>query len=237
MSFDVRRTYQTIATASPLASVRNADGVTWDRDESPALDVGEPGAWDAWAVDTPAVVEVDGLFYLYHFGQRESGTTDGGSIGLATFHDGRLFLRPAADPVLEPGPPGAWDDRWVESPSVIYDDRRSRWTMGAIDRDRPRPRHPPSLVRDGFRDPVRHRLTADRVSQNRNATSPLTVSTHRSRPPQSDGWVPPAGATPASPAYLTYLTLGSHGWHPYICSWDNGKTQVTPKTKRGGVIA
>jgi len=107
----------------------SSDGVTWSRDPNPALDVGNAGEWDAWAVDTPEVVQVDGLFYLYYFGQREPGTIDGSSIGMATSVDGHQFVRTGADPILAPGPPGAWDERWIESPSVVFDERRSRWTM------------------------------------------------------------------------------------------------------------
>jgi predicted GH43/DUF377 family glycosyl hydrolase len=77
----------------------SADGVTWTRHPVPALDVGATGAGDAWAVDTPAVIQSQGRYLLYYFGQRQAGSVDGGAIGLATSEDGLAFERVGATPV------------------------------------------------------------------------------------------------------------------------------------------
>jgi predicted GH43/DUF377 family glycosyl hydrolase len=97
-------------------------GVTWSRHDGgrPALDVGPPGAWDAFAVDTPAVIRVGAEYLLYYYGAASS-SSDGASIGLATSADGVSWQRHQDSPVLEPGPPGAWDERWVESPTVLVE--------------------------------------------------------------------------------------------------------------------
>lgn len=105
------------------------DGVTWTRRQAPALDVGAPGSWDAWAVDTPEVVRTPVGWHLYYFGQRDSSVIEGSAIGLATSSDGVTFTRLGGAPVLSPGPPGSWDERWVESPAVDRDPVSGRWVM------------------------------------------------------------------------------------------------------------
>jgi predicted GH43/DUF377 family glycosyl hydrolase len=95
----------------------------------PVLDVGQPGSWDAWTVDTPAVVLVDGTYYLFYYGQSTSATSDSSSIGVATSDDGLVFERERETPVIAPGPAGAWDERWVESPTVHFDRESGLWRM------------------------------------------------------------------------------------------------------------
>jgi len=105
------------------------DGVTWTRHPTPVLDVGGGGTWDGWTVDTPAIARAGEFYFLYYYGQRDPGSAEGSSIGVATSNDGLVFHRVGAGPVLEPGPPGSWDARWVESPTVIHDERTGRWLM------------------------------------------------------------------------------------------------------------
>ena len=105
------------------------DGVSWTRLPTPVLEVGADGTWDGWTLDTPAVVCAAESYFLYYFGQRDPGSAEGSSIGVATSSDGLAFQRVGPDPVLEPGPPGSWDARWVESPTVVFDSRTGRWLM------------------------------------------------------------------------------------------------------------
>ncbi len=107
----------------------STDGVIWTRAPQPALSPGPAGVWDGWAVDTPEVVETPQGWSLYYYGQRAAGVAEGSSIGLATSTDGVSFLRSGAGPVLEPGPPGSWEERWVESPAVAWDPASGRWLM------------------------------------------------------------------------------------------------------------
>jgi sucrose-6-phosphate hydrolase SacC (GH32 family) len=105
------------------------DGVQWTRTGGPALDVAAAGAWDGWTLDTPEVVRAGDTWYLYYFGQREEAVPEGSSIGLATSSDGVTFTRHQGNPVLGPGPPGSWEERWVESPAVLRDETTGRWIM------------------------------------------------------------------------------------------------------------
>lgn len=112
-----------------ILHAHSSDGAAWTRHPNPVLHPGEDGAWDGFTIDTPAVVRVADTYFLYYFGQRASGSVDGSSIGLATSSDGLEYRRAGKGPVLEPGPPGSWDSRWVESPTVIHNAGNGRWLM------------------------------------------------------------------------------------------------------------
>ncbi len=105
-----------------ILTARSTDGgLTWHRDNGgwPALDVGPAEAWDSFWLDTPEVVHDDAGYKLYYYGSTSS-EAEGASIGLATSADGLHFVRWGTEPVLRPGPEGSWDERWVESPAVLW---------------------------------------------------------------------------------------------------------------------
>jgi predicted GH43/DUF377 family glycosyl hydrolase len=111
---------------------RSTDGITWRWTPQPVLDVGPAGSWDGWTVDTPAVVRCSRCnqpYRLYYYGQASAAGAEGSAIGLAESHDGTSFTRVRDEPVLEPGPDGAWDCRWIESPTVRHDHDRDLWLM------------------------------------------------------------------------------------------------------------
>ncbi len=92
------------------------DGIHWTKHpENPVLDV---GAWetcpdsDIWS---PSVLFLAGEYKMWFTG------FDGRmKIGYATSKDGVHWVKYTAHPVLEPGTWGAWDDRGVWSPCVLF---------------------------------------------------------------------------------------------------------------------
>ncbi|NOZ93821.1 MAG: hypothetical protein GXP47_03640 [Acidobacteria bacterium] len=114
-----------------ILAARSTDGgLSWQREKGgwPVLDVGAPGTWDSFFLDTPEVVHDDGGYRLYYYGSDSAGTA-GASIGLATSTDGLHFERHGSEPVLGPGPAGSWDGAWIESPAVLFDAVRDLYLM------------------------------------------------------------------------------------------------------------
>ena len=80
------------------------------------LDVGATGAWDADAIDMPAVLKVGSTYRLWYHGR--SGPT--GGIGCATSSNGMIWTKCAGNPVFGGGGSGSWDYA-VYAPTVLYD--------------------------------------------------------------------------------------------------------------------
>lgn len=94
----------------------SADGVTWTERRRILSPEGWEGSYIA-ANGSAIVMPGDTLAYWYQAGREVP------SIGLARSSDG-LSWHKEAQPVLEPGPRGSWDERGVADPYVI---RRGEW--------------------------------------------------------------------------------------------------------------
>lgn len=92
------------------------DGVVWTKyGGNPVFSVGPSGSWDDEVIRGPSVI-VDGpTYHMWYAG------VDGmaARIGHATSSDGNSWTRDLANPVLDLGPPGAWDWLNVYSPDVV----------------------------------------------------------------------------------------------------------------------
>jgi hypothetical protein len=87
--------------------------------DSPVLELGEPGSWDD-AGHAAAAVYFDGsLYHLWYEGWDATGEHD--DIGHATSPDGVIWAKDPANPVLERGATGEWDDRLVYGLGLVYD--------------------------------------------------------------------------------------------------------------------
>lgn len=77
-----------------------------------------PGFWDGTTCHNPHIAFVDGRYALFYIGN-SNGSTDTKRIGLALADslDGP-WQRPD-QPLLEPGPAGAWDDHCTTNPSFV----------------------------------------------------------------------------------------------------------------------
>jgi predicted GH43/DUF377 family glycosyl hydrolase len=78
------------------------DGVTWNIDPTPVIDVGAPGSWDENHALDPATVVYKGKVFLYY---TASSPKVDRSICLATSTDGYRFTKYEANPVIIGGAP------------------------------------------------------------------------------------------------------------------------------------
>ncbi|MCK5548201.1 MAG: PKD domain-containing protein [Thermoplasmata archaeon] len=96
----------------------SSDGITWTKHAAnPVLDLGGAGSWDDTYVYSPRVLYDGVTFHMWFMG------SDGPNwrIGYATSSDGISWTKHVANPVLDLGPPGSWDDTRVYTPEVLYD--------------------------------------------------------------------------------------------------------------------
>lgn len=85
----------------------SADGINWVK--YPANPVLSPGSgWDSFYTVPAGIVKVNNVFYLLYLGAASSAYRS--QVGLATSPDGVTWTKYSADPVLQLGLPGSWDD-------------------------------------------------------------------------------------------------------------------------------
>jgi predicted GH43/DUF377 family glycosyl hydrolase len=99
------------------------DGETWSEYAgNPVFEAaGETVLWRRYSVNSPAVLQVDGTYWLWVSGRAE--LTSGISIGLATSEDGFNFVPVAENPVFEASPENAdWEGQAVAHPTVTHRD-------------------------------------------------------------------------------------------------------------------
>ena len=96
---------------------------------NPVFSPAAPGAWDDGDVDEPWVLgPASGLpqYMMWYVGADQAGTLE--AIGHAWSTDGLTWSRNAT-PVLNPGPPGSWDESEVSGPCVVWDSSASTFWM------------------------------------------------------------------------------------------------------------
>jgi len=87
----------------------------WTKDPTNPVLSYENGKWDYPRVQAPCVIYDGNIFHMWYSG----GQTGEYRIGYATSQDGSQWTKPEADPVLEVGSAGNWDDTMVGFCSVI----------------------------------------------------------------------------------------------------------------------
>lgn len=104
-------------TAGRIGYATSADGLTWNRHQTPVLDLGNPGEWDDAQADHACVLLIGGVYRMWYSGE------DGGNsrIGYATSADGIVWQKYPGNPVLDLGAPGSWEESEVFHPSVLFD--------------------------------------------------------------------------------------------------------------------
>ncbi|MBN2424088.1 MAG: T9SS type A sorting domain-containing protein [Calditrichaceae bacterium] len=105
----------------------SVDGIEWSKHENPVLWSGEEGSWDDEYVGNCSVVLIDTVFHMWYTGE------DGQHyrIGYATSPDGITWTKFHANPVVEFGYEGMWDEGEVMHPMVLYDgDSLRMWYNG-----------------------------------------------------------------------------------------------------------
>lgn len=120
----------TAVAVTAIGLATSSDGTEWLKDSrNPVLGDGLPGEWDAGGVSNATVAQVDDVYHLWYAGQDVDGTR---RIGHATSSNGADWTKHEANPVLEPGPEGSWDERGVRPGDVVLiEDEYHMWYTGA----------------------------------------------------------------------------------------------------------
>ncbi len=99
-----------------IGVTRSADARVWRREREPVLEPGPPGAWDEAGVADPFVLRCGSIYYMYYLGQNRRGLQ---RLGVARSSDGVHWQKHLANPVLDLGLPGAFDERSLGEPAVF----------------------------------------------------------------------------------------------------------------------
>jgi predicted GH43/DUF377 family glycosyl hydrolase len=98
-----------------LGLARSADGRHWRKARFPVLDFGPRGSWDERGLADPYVMELRQYFYLFYLGQDRAGRQ---RLGVARSRDGEHWQKLRANPILELGKHGAFDEMGLGEPAV-----------------------------------------------------------------------------------------------------------------------
>lgn len=85
------------------------------REPQPVLEAGPYGSWEERGVADPYVIRSSGYFYIYYLGQDRARRQ---RLGLARSPDGVRWEKLRANPILELGGPGAFDENGLGEPAV-----------------------------------------------------------------------------------------------------------------------
>jgi predicted GH43/DUF377 family glycosyl hydrolase len=102
-----------------LATCREGDDcakpASWRKEPKPVLDYGPYASWDERAVADPYVIRAGAYFYLYYLGQDRARRQ---RLGVARSRDGVRWEKLRANPLLELGAAGAFDEMGLGEPAV-----------------------------------------------------------------------------------------------------------------------
>ena len=98
-----------------IGLARAVDTHSWRKEPNPVLEPGPYGSWDEYGVADPYVVRIDPYFYLFYLGQDRARRQ---RLGVARSTDGVRWEKLRANPVLELGDPGAFDENGLGEPAV-----------------------------------------------------------------------------------------------------------------------
>ena len=101
--------------APEIGLARSADGRTWSRLRAPVLETGPRGSWDERGTADPYVIRDAGFYYLYYLGQDRARRQ---RLGVARSSDGVHWWKLRANPILELGAYGAFDENGLGEPAV-----------------------------------------------------------------------------------------------------------------------
>ena len=87
----------------------------WNKLSRPALETGPRGSWDERGIADPYVITVDSTFYMYYLGMDRARRQ---RLGVARSQNGVQWEKLRSNPVLELGPPGAFDEVGLGEPAV-----------------------------------------------------------------------------------------------------------------------
>jgi len=106
-----------------IGMATSSDGVHWTDEPGNPVFAAEPSHdWENGGVYGPAVLRDDDRFVMFYVGLNAQTFLNALRIGMATSPDGISWTRPQAEPVLDVGATGAWDEKGPFVPTVIARD-------------------------------------------------------------------------------------------------------------------
>jgi predicted GH43/DUF377 family glycosyl hydrolase len=109
------RAASALSEPRPLGSGSARGPNSWRKEPKPVLDPGPYASWDEYAVADPYVVRIEPYFYLFYLGQDRARRQ---RLGVARSTDGVRWQKFRANPILELGDPGAFDENGLGEPAV-----------------------------------------------------------------------------------------------------------------------
>jgi hypothetical protein len=100
-----------------VAGPKTALRIGFERTRLPVVDHGPYMSWDERAVADPYVIRLAPYFYMYYLGQ-DRADPPRQRIGVARSADGEHWEKLRANPVLEQGGPGSFDEAGLGEPAV-----------------------------------------------------------------------------------------------------------------------
>jgi len=103
--------------AAQIGLAGSRDGLAWQKHPRPVLTTGAPGSWDESAVADPYVIRCGDTYYMYFLGQNRFGLQ---RLGVARSEDGTHWQKSHVNPILDIGPPDAFDANGLGEPAVFF---------------------------------------------------------------------------------------------------------------------
>jgi len=106
------------SSAEVIGYAESTDGIDWVTNDEPVIPAGTPGDWDEGRYPC-SVLRINDTLKMWYSGSSDNFQYEI-SIGYAWSLD-NIVWHLEADPVLENGEPGSWDETGVFQPVVYYD--------------------------------------------------------------------------------------------------------------------
>lgn len=98
-----------------MALATSKDARAFTKRDHPVLDLGPRGSWDELGVGDPYVIRAGDQWYVYYLGMDRAHRQ---RLGVARSSDGVQWTKLRANPILEIGEPGAFDEIGLGEPAV-----------------------------------------------------------------------------------------------------------------------
>jgi predicted GH43/DUF377 family glycosyl hydrolase len=98
-----------------IALARSHDALSWQKHGDAVLSPGPTGSFDERAVADPYVIRRGEFFFLFYLGQNRARQQ---KLGLARSRDGIVWEKSRANPILDLGRDGAFDENGLGEPAV-----------------------------------------------------------------------------------------------------------------------
>ncbi|MBB6678786.1 hypothetical protein H4Q31_15960 [Cohnella lubricantis] len=112
--------YQGASSTDNKATVGLATSDDWlrfDKESNPVLTTGPDHTWDSMGVADPYVIKHKDFYYMYYLGMDEMSVQ---RLGVARSRDGVVWEKSVANPILDVGTKGSFDENGLGEPSVFY---------------------------------------------------------------------------------------------------------------------